>query len=203
MGPHVHTDVGKTMSLAESESNEFEELRCYLMMVGLAMIGHSYRGKFDTDDIVNQTLLDGFQNRSRLRQLSREEQIAWFREALANNIRDAIRYLLRDKRDIRREHAIERFDESATYIELIQLTDGLTTPGSKILRMERELLLARALGQLPEDQKQAIELHHLQGCTLMETAEEMDRTLASVAGLLRRGFAELRSILDAYEAHEE
>ena len=56
--------------------------------------------------------------------------------------------------------------------------------------------LAAALAQLPDDQRAAVEVHHLQGCTLSETAAVLDRTERSVAGLLRRGLVRLRELLE-------
>lgn len=50
------------------------------------------------------------------------------------------------------------------------------------------------LGGLPEDQRVAIELRHLQGLTLKQVAENLDRSSAAVAGLLHRGC--LRSLLN-------
>ncbi|MCA9072165.1 MAG: sigma-70 family RNA polymerase sigma factor, partial [Planctomycetaceae bacterium] len=151
--------------------------------------------KFSVDDFVNQTLFEGFQQRDQLRGASRGELACWLREALANNIRDAIRHLHRDKRDINREQPLYVGEDSSCITLLANLTDGLSTPASKALRQEREMQLAEALNHLPHNQRRAIELHHLQGCSLGETATEMGRTPASVAGLLRRGLNNLREFL--------
>jgi DNA-directed RNA polymerase specialized sigma24 family protein len=45
---------------------------------------------------------------------------------------------------------------------------------------------------LPADQRQVILARHCHGRSLAEIAEELDRTPAAVAGLLRRGLAALR-----------
>ena len=63
------------------------------------------------------------------------------------------------------------------------------------MRQELHLRLATALGQLPEDQRLAIELHHLKGCTVAEAAEQMGRTKNAVVGLLFRGMKRLRQLL--------
>ena len=55
--------------------------------------------------------------------------------------------------------------------------------------------LAGALAQLPENQRRAIELHHLKRLSLNELARELGRSEASVAGLLRRGLKSLRGQL--------
>jgi len=60
------------------------------------------------------------------------------------------------------------------------------------MRAEQLFLLTRALAQLPDDQRTAIELHHFQGLSVPESARRMNKTVASVTGLLYRGGKELR-----------
>jgi DNA-directed RNA polymerase specialized sigma24 family protein len=62
----------------------------------------------------------------------------------------------------------------------------------KLLRAEQLLLLAHALAELPDDQRTAYELNHFQGQSVPETAALMNKTVASVTGLLYRGGKELR-----------
>jgi RNA polymerase sigma-70 factor (ECF subfamily) len=61
------------------------------------------------------------------------------------------------------------------------------------------LRLADALRQLPEPQREAIFWHHLQGCSLSETATRLGRTDAAVAGLLHRGLRKLREVMSRGE----
>ena len=53
------------------------------------------------------------------------------------------------------------------------------------------------IAQLPEDQRRAVELRYLKGCTVPEVANQMARTKEAIAKLLLRGLARLRSLLDA------
>ena len=103
----------------------------------------------------------------------------------------------REKRDIARERSLgAEIDQSSMRIEA-WLEAVQTSPIDRADKNEQLLRLAGALAQLPEPQRLAIELHHLQGMSLAETAVQLDRTEASVAGLLRRGLAELRELLEA------
>jgi RNA polymerase sigma-70 factor (ECF subfamily) len=83
--------------------------------------------------------------------------------------------------------------------ELIAAADE-TSPSQHLLKNERLRRLAKALDDLPEDQRTAIELHHLAECSLAEAAAGMNRTPTSVAGLLRRGLKTLRNNLKGQEA---
>ena len=57
------------------------------------------------------------------------------------------------------------------------------------------LELAAALARLPEDQRTAVELHHLEGYSLVEVGRRMRRSKEAVAGLLFRGLKRLRELL--------
>jgi RNA polymerase sigma-70 factor (ECF subfamily) len=63
------------------------------------------------------------------------------------------------------------------------------------MRQEQVLRLADALTQLLPDQRQAVELHHLQGCPLEEVAQHMNRTKGAVTAVLFRGLKKLRELL--------
>ena len=67
-----------------------------------------------------------------------------------------------------------------------------STPLDKAMRGEMLLAMADALSELPADQREAIELHHFQNLSLLQTAASMDRSREAVAGLLYRGVRELR-----------
>jgi RNA polymerase sigma-70 factor (ECF subfamily) len=55
--------------------------------------------------------------------------------------------------------------------------------------------LAQAVEALPEDQRLAVQMRHLDGASVAAIAEAMDKTPAAVAGLLRRGMQALRDEL--------
>ncbi len=57
------------------------------------------------------------------------------------------------------------------------------------------MLLADALGELPDNYREVIVLRHLEGLTFPEVAGRMQRSVDSVEKLWMRGLAHLRQIM--------
>jgi RNA polymerase sigma-70 factor, ECF subfamily len=55
--------------------------------------------------------------------------------------------------------------------------------------------LAACLTRLPDDQREAVMRHHLQGWSLAELAAHLQRSEGAVAGLLHRGLKQLKQML--------
>jgi RNA polymerase sigma-70 factor (ECF subfamily) len=126
---------------------------------------------------------------------------AWLRQALANNLRDAWRAARREKRDVRREQPLQEAVEQSSAKLQNMLAAAQSSPSQRAVRNEDLLRLADALARLPESQRQALVLHHLQGFSLKETALTLGRADAAVAGLLHRGLKLLRELMLAENDH--
>jgi RNA polymerase sigma factor (sigma-70 family) len=74
----------------------------------------------------------------------------------------------------------------------LDLTDCKT---SVLIGKEQLASLDAALERLPERQREAVHLKHIRGMKIAEIAKLMECSHASVAGLLRRGTAEVRQFL--------
>jgi RNA polymerase sigma-70 factor (ECF subfamily) len=177
------------------DAQSLEQCRAFLLMLARAQVGPKYRARIEPEEIVNRTLFDAHRLQVQFRGATQEELIAWLRRMLENNVKDALKYLHRDKRDVDREDGIGVAGWSGAYGRFLDVTCGWTSPSMMLIKHEREMQLADALARLPETQRDAVELHHLHGCTMAETAEHLDRTVASVTGLLRRGLKRLRELL--------
>ena len=73
------------------------------------------------------------------------------------------------------------------------------TPSMKVVQNEDLDRMADALLSLPDDQRQAVEMHHLRGLPLAQVAEELNRSKGAVAALLYRGMQQLRAIISKTE----
>ena len=115
--------------------------------------------------------------------MSESQQIAWLRKALTHNLIDEVRKLGAAARD-----------ESSAW-----LASDKSSPSEQVERNEQLLRLAEALAILPEDQRRALELHHLMGFPVAEVGQLMGRTEGAVGALLVRALKKLRGLLQAKE----
>ena len=155
------------------------------------------RSKVDASDIVQQTLLQAHRAKEQFRGDTPAQRAAWLRQILARNLMHATRDLTRDKRDVRREKSIQAsLDQSSMRLEGL-LADNASSPSMKLDRQEQVLRIAKAVDELPEQQREALLLHYLEQKSLPEIASVMNRTRGSVAGLVRRALESLRSTFGA------
>ena len=172
-----------------------ERHREYLHLLARLHLPRRLRSKLDPSDVAQQTLLKAHQHLDQFRGHNEAELAAWLRRILANTLADALRQFGGAKRDVTLERTLqEAVADSSARLEAL-LHSNSTSPSGQAMRHEEFLRLAEALAQLPEDQRTAVELHHLQDCSVAEVAEQLGRTEASVAGLLRRGLKKLRELL--------
>ena len=172
-----------------------EQFREYLRLLARLQLDPRLRSKLDPSDVVQETLLIAHQKRDQFRGSTDAEMASWLRRILANNLAQALRRFGRQQRDVALERSLEQaVEQSSARLESL-LADESAGPAGPALREERLLRLAEALAQLPEDQRTAVEMRHLQGLPVARIGEEMGRSEAAVAGLLRRGLKRLRELL--------
>lgn len=177
--------------------SSLERFRRYLHLVARLQLGRDFRGKLEPSDVVQQTLLEAYQKRGQYRGNSEGEWLAWLRQVLTHNLADAIRALGRAKRGLALQRSLEAAADESSLRWQAWLADGQTSPSGRAERNEELLLLAEALAELPEGQRETVVLHHLQGASLVELAAHLGRSEAAVAGLLHRGLKALRDRLQA------
>jgi len=162
--------------------------REYLDLLARMEVGPRLRAGIDLSGMVQETLLDA--HRAPAQDRTEAQTAAWLRSILLHNLADEARRRGARKRDAARERPLDvpgglRFDPVADQ----------SSPSRRIVRDEELIGLAEALAGLPEGQRRAVEMHHLEGRPLAEIAEVLETTRPAVAGLLHRGLKALRSRL--------
>jgi RNA polymerase sigma-70 factor (ECF subfamily) len=172
-----------------------EEFREYLRMLAHLQLNPLLQGKVDPSDIVQETLLKAHQRQDQFRGQSSAEQAAWLRQILAHQLIDCARRFGAAGRDPARERSLEQaLQESSARLERWLAIDA-PSPGGRVACNEELLRLSRALAELPQDQRVAVELKHLQGWSVVAIGRHMSRSPTAVGGLLRRGMKQLRGAL--------
>jgi RNA polymerase sigma-70 factor (ECF subfamily) len=173
-------------------ARRLESFRNYLLLLARVQFDGRLRGQLDPDDLVQQTLARALEKRDRFRGSDDAQRAAWLRTLLRHTLIDTARKFARAGGVARSlEAAIE---QSSARLEAFLAADQ-TSPSGRVERQERLLRLADALAALPDDQRRAVELKHLQGLALVEVARRMGRSVPAIAGLLQRGLRTLRDDL--------
>ena len=171
-----------------------ESYRSYLLLLARLQFAHELRGKLDPSDLVQQTLVKAHQKVAQFRGSSEAERMAWLCAILANTFADALRKFSPKTGGLERSLHVS-LETSSRKLEETLASDQ-TSPSQRVIRHEQLIRLADAIAQLPDDQRQAIELRHLQGLATAEIAQRMKRSSAAIGGLLQRGLRSLRVTLD-------
>jgi RNA polymerase sigma-70 factor (ECF subfamily) len=180
--------AGQSDELAQ----RLESFRNYLLLLARVQLNGRLRGLLDPDDLVQQTLTRALEKHDRFRGLDEAQCAAWLRTLLKHTLIDAARKLPRNGTVARSlEAAIE---QSSAQMESVLAADQ-TSPSGQVERQEQLLRLADAMAALPDDQRRAVDLKHLQGLALIEVASRMGRSVPAVAGLLHRALRSLREDL--------
>lgn len=145
---------------------DLERFRSYLLLLARMRLDPKLQGKLDASDVVQQTMLEAHLALESFRGENVATQAAWLRQILARNLANAARDLGRAKRDVKRERSLQAaLDDSACRLEGWLVADQ-SSPSQRAERHEHALLLAEALAELPENQREAVILRHFQGCSL-------------------------------------
>jgi RNA polymerase sigma-70 factor (ECF subfamily) len=153
------------------------------------------QGKIDLSGVVQQTMLEAYQAFAKHKPPHADHVAAWLRQILANNLADEIRKLRSGKRDVSRERSLDVALEQSSNRLGKWLAANQSSPSGHARRQEQALRLSVALGKLPDAQREALVMRHFRGWSLAQIAEQLGRSHAAVAGLLKRGLQQLRILL--------
>lgn len=172
-----------------------EQFRSYLRLLARMQLPPRLAPKVDTSDVVQQTLIQAYKALDGFRGQTEREMAGWLRQILANNLAHLVRDWGREKRDVARELPLAKvLDESSARLEA-WIAAEQSSPSERAERNDTLLQLAAALETLPDDQREAVELHYCHGWTLAQIASHLNRTTPSIAGLVHRGLMKLRGVL--------
>ena len=186
--------VGLMADSVEFEA-EIQKFRPYLLVLARGQIPNWLQGRIEASDIVQDTLLEAFRKQTDFRGSNVQTLAGWLRSLLSFNMIDAVRRHQRQSRDVAREiRAPRSIEESALGLEGLLIADQ-STPSHHFATEQRAIQLAIAIEALPESQRDAILMRYSQSMSLAEIGATMKKTNVAIAGLLKRGLANLRVAL--------
>ncbi len=166
--------------------------RPYLRLLAQGDLDSAVRNRLDASDVVQETCLEAHRDFAGFRGGVEAEWIAWLRQILRNNVAQTIQtHVVAKKRTTHKERPLDQADGISRFLQNVLVADQ-STPSQRAMRGEDVLRLAETMEMLPEDQYDAVRLRYLEGWSLREIAERLDRSEAAVGGLLKRGLRKLR-----------
>jgi RNA polymerase sigma-70 factor (ECF subfamily) len=201
MTTETDTDPEELLSLARTGSASalgqlLERYRHYLTLLARLQIGRRLQGKVDPADLVQETFLKGSRDFAQFRGTSEPEFAAWLRQILAANLAMLLRhYCGTQRRDVRLERQLAaELDQSSRLLDA-GLVAPTSSPSQQAARREQGVLLADALGRLPEDYREVLILRHMEGLRFPEIAPRMGRSVDAVKKLWARALVQVRLTL--------
>lgn len=142
--------------------------------------------RIDESDVVQQTCLLVLRQFEQLRGRSVGEFVAWLLQVHQHNLLNMVEHHRGTaKRNVDREQPGEQNAAA-------NIPGQLTSPSQKAVRGERRQQLEQAIANLPDGQCEAVRMRFLEEASLAEIAHRMGRSEEAVAGLLKRGIAQLK-----------
>lgn len=172
----------------------FQTYQPHLRTMAHRLLPHALKKRCDSSDIVQQTCLHALESLADFRGATELEFTSWLNQILKSNIGRALRKNTAARRDVRMEVSFDERVQSRGAVP----GNGLSSepnPTEIAIRGEAALRLIGAIARLPEDNAVAISLRYLEGFSLSEIADSMDRSIGSIAGLIHRGLDKLHDIL--------
>lgn len=177
---------------ADALGELLEDYRAYLTVLAQRYLDTRLRGRLDAADIVQVTFLEAQRDLPNFRGHQIEELLGWLRHILRNNVSSAHqRHIYTQKRSAGREVSNSPTDSRPAFTDLAP--SETTSPSQRMMRDEAAVFLADCLEELPETQREALRLRYVEGQSLKQISEAMNKTEMAVAGLLKRGLQALRN----------
>lgn len=176
----------------ESLGQLLEHYRAYLTVLAQRYLDQRLKGRLDAADVVQVTFLEAQRDLPSFRGHHIEELLGWLRHILRNNVSSAHqKHIYTQKRSAGREVSNSPTDSRPAITDLAPSEQ--TSPSQRMMRDEAAVYLSNCLEELPDTQREALRLRYVEGRSLKEISESMDKTEMAVAGLLKRGLKALRN----------
>ena len=168
-----------------------ERYRPYLRVLARRQLDSAMNARVDASDIVQQTCLEAHRDFGVFHGRSVGELISWLRRILEHNALQSIEtHLVTQKRSVAREVSVR--DSNGADPVLAGVAGRGSSPSRRAMRTELSVRIAAEIERLPDDQREAVRLRHIEGWSLAQLSASFQRSESAVAGLVKRGLRRLR-----------
>lgn len=197
-GSHRSSELSLCLHAAVSgDSKAREELfsrcRSYVQLIARAWSLARFQARFDSSDLVQQTLLDAYRDFGKFKGRTEIEWLAWLRQILDHNAQDALRrHAQAGKRAIGRERALSHDRDNDDGPPHSDVVAADPTPSAIMILNEQSLLLAEAIDRLEGDYREVVMLRNILRMPFDEVARRMGRSRPAAQMLWMRAIQRLR-----------
>lgn len=193
----IETLIEQGRADSRSLGRLFEHYRSYLLLLAQSQIGAKLAVRCGPADVVQQTFAEAHLAFSTFKGTTEPEFSAWIKRIHYHNLAEAVRkHVLAEKQSLRKERQLDAIDGSASFCWKEPVAQQ-STPSQHVVKGEKALRLASLFQTLPDMQREAVRLRYLEGWPVEEIAQELDRSVAATAGLIKRGLQGLRGRMSA------
>jgi RNA polymerase sigma-70 factor (ECF subfamily) len=149
------------------------------------------------EDVVQDTFLLAFRDIQTCRARDHETFLNWLGAIGSHQLQNVLKAARAKKRGGEKAQTRQvRSGRSSSVSDLLERLSGDgKSPSSVAARREAVAAVQVGLASLPPDQRRAVQLRYLDGKTESETADEMNKSLGAVHGLVVRARASMRELL--------
>ena len=174
----------------------FARYRNYLTLLARMSLPRRLQPKLAASDVVQDVFVRAHERIEGFRGTTEGQLVAWLREILVNRLADANRrFFGTQRREVGREQSLQDVvDRSSDALRRVPMAPG-TTPSHGAHRREVGALVADALAELKEDDREVIVLRSLQEREWSDVALRMGRSVEAVRALWGRALQRLGAVL--------
>ncbi len=153
------------------------------------------------EDILQEVWMAAFQSIRSVLELPEDELDRWLYRVADRRLVSTIRFHTNQKRGAGRE-AMSR-DLTTSLVQIYErLGSPQRTPSSLAAQNELAAGVKLAIDRLPEESRQVICMHHIEGLDALEISRRLNKTTGAVRGLLYRGMLQLSRILNPQSGND-
>ena len=199
------TCIGKTqelVALAQDGDNAALDQLCRVYGERVQRIvrfrmGHELRSKLESMDVVQEAFIAAVKGLDKFQYRNEGDFLRWIAKIAENRIRDNLKTLHADKRDIRREVPLDHRTTTSEANDTRMSEPVRTTTPSVILSAREDLdKLENAMNLLKPEYREVIVLRQIEGLSLTDIGEKLGKSPDAVRMLTARAMASLASVFD-------